>query len=201
MTNTTPNPIPVLWISRKQFRQDFTDVVESGTDIICERAVSNDANGHAETEFEKMAVSAHTPVHQVFRVASGTIGKESITPCSRRHPHSSEAWALASESGCIISPRPFRESLKLPSSPEVSQKREVTSRRVISYLKQPSLDVMPTHCSASAEVASIPRRATLLDLLCHLLQSLGYLPLHPPEVWRSPPRAVGTTAPLVLHAA
>ena len=108
---------------------------------------------------------------------------------------------LASESGCIISPRPFRESLKLPSSPEVSQKREVTSRRVISYLKQPSLDVMPTHYSASAEVASIPRRATLLDLLCHRLQSLGCPPLHPPEVWRSPPRAVGTTAPLVLHAA
>lgn len=197
MTNSTPNPIPVLWISRKQFRQDFTDVVESGTDIICERAVSNDANGHAETEFEKMAVS-----QRVSGLQSGhTFGKESITPCSRRHPHSSEAWALASESGCIISPRPFRESLKLPSSPEVSQKREVTSRRVISYLKQPSLDVMPTHYSASAEVASIPRRATLLDLLCHRLQSLGCPPLHPPEVWRSPPRAVDTTAPLVLHAA
>ena len=47
-------------------KEDFTVVVESGTDIICERAVSNDANGHAETEFEKMAVSQY----QVFRAAT-----------------------------------------------------------------------------------------------------------------------------------
>ena len=35
----------------------------------------------------------HTPVSGLQ--SGHTIGKESITPCSRRHPHSSEAWALA----------------------------------------------------------------------------------------------------------